>query len=99
MKFIAVMISLLFIYSVWIWWDVRQLKELCSDVPVGMAVSALPALVESHGYKRHWVEFGVHGKTPQDRMMYVPSAATVGEVVCAIHANEGVIVSAVMEDM
>jgi len=61
-------------------------------------VSALIGLSEQHGYGRHWIESGLKSNADGAKVIYVPSAATLGEVVCAIRHDGTVVTSARVED-
>ena len=85
-------------YPAWAWWNVRQLQTFCTAVPRGTPVSALIGLAEQHGYARHWVESGLKPKADGTHVIYVPSASTFGDVVCAIQHDGTVVTSASVRD-
>jgi hypothetical protein len=59
-----------------------------------MRLEGASALAEQHGYGRHRIESGLRPNADGAKVIYVPSAATLGEVVCAIQ-HDGTVVTSV----
>lgn len=90
----ALFVVLVVAYPAWSWWNVRQLHAFCAAADPATPVSALSGLAELHGYGRHWIESASKSGADGAKVIYVPSAATFGEVVCAIQHGGTVVTSA-----
>lgn len=94
----ALFAVLMVAYPAWAWWNMRQLQVFCDAVPSGKPVSALIGLAEQHGYSRHWIDSGLKPKPDGTHVIFVPSAASFGETVCAIQHDGTTVKSARVRD-
>ena len=78
----------------WSWWELRQLRAFCSESVAGTSVSALGELAQKHGISRGWVDRGLQAKSNGPPAIYVPTAPSIGTVVCAIRHDGTVVTSA-----
>lgn len=77
---------LVFIYGQWVRWDVRGVTKLCSDIHPGISIAGLPDLFETHGFDRELANTRMKSIT-------VAAQSTMGEYVCVIDHNNGVVTS------
>lgn len=97
-KSVFFLIAILLIYLVYYWWDMGRLRAFCDDIKIGTAVTKLPQIADNHGINPRWVKGdGMFSKVTSEWSFYVPSAASVGANVCAIHHNKSTVISAVIE--
>lgn len=85
-------------YVVWYNWDMHKLRAFCSAAKPGLSLAALPEISDKYGISRRWLAHqGAFDQETGLWSLYVPSTASVGANVCAIHHNKLVVVSAVIE--
>ena len=94
----GVLFTFLLVYLAWYWWDMRQLRAFCADIHVGTPVAQVQQIADRHGISKRWLngDGAFNDKTGQ-WSFYVPSAASVGANVFAIHHDKLTVVSAIVE--
>jgi len=97
-KAIGFLLAAFLIYLAYYWWDMRQLKSFCDDVKAGTPVSELRQIAEQHGINLRWINGdGILNQDKTEWSYYVPSTASAGANVCAIHHNKSTVISSVIE--
>ena len=86
------------IYLAYYWWDMRQLRSFCDAIRVGTPVNALQQIADHHRISIRWLKGdGAFNERTNTWTYYVPSTASVGANVCAIHHDKVTVISAEIE--
>ena len=99
LKALKVLIAVICPFAIfvgWMKWDEHQVASFCEEVRPGLAIDALPALAEKHGIARHWVRKGIFDEREKDWVLFVPVAATFGEVACEVRHSDTTVLSTKM---
>jgi hypothetical protein len=84
----------LVIYLPWAWWEFRQMNSLCSEIKPGMAMTALPSLLEKYGFDQRWLEKKGYPRRDGNWIMYIPTTTSFGDYGCHITHDNVKVVSA-----
>jgi hypothetical protein len=80
------------------WWDMHRLRAFCLDVHPGTVVTSISAMAQTHGLDegqlRHHDIYDDHAGSWQ---LLVPAPSTMGDMVCAIHHDKNLVLSAAIE--
>lgn len=91
-------IAFLLVYLAWYWWDMKQLQAFCEEVHTGTPVSRLLPIADRYGISKKWLKGdGEFNDKTNQWSFYVPSAASAGSNVCAIHHDKVTVISAIVE--
>lgn len=87
------------LYLAYFWWDVKQLRSFCDDTKVGTPVTVLPQIAEHHNIDSKWIKGdGAFNEKQSYWSYYIPSTASVGDIVCTIRHDKNKIISAEMDN-
>jgi hypothetical protein len=94
-KAILAIALVLLIYGAWFWWDMHRLRSFCGDLHVGTPVADIRGIAERHWISARYVHGnGVYDEKTHSWFLPIPAPSTMGDMVCAIHHNNGKVVSA-----
>lgn len=91
---IAIFIALIAGSLFYMRWEIQHLDAFCNDLKPGTPVSQIPQLAEKHGILGSLPRRALEDKERNEWILLVPAVTTMGDVMCVVHHNNVVVVSA-----
>jgi len=90
LKVVACIVAPLALFIAWMQWETHKVASFCGAVHAGTPLASLKQLADDYGVDGHWINKSIVDERTKDRVFFVPVAATIGEVACAVH-HDGVV--------
>ena len=94
-KLILAVVLLVGAVGGWAWWDMHRLTAFCQSLQPRVLVVDLPRIAMRAGLDGRWLQHdGVFDDRTNSWVVFMPAKSTMWDMVCAIHHNRSVVISA-----